>query len=223
MRPSAIRAWRFPFYHTALALSLYLSRFQVHWRPKSGETMPVHAEVGNSWRGSKVSIHQALEASCRISDVPSRRSINGFVDSCAKSCESNGENPRPVVESLLHWDLRRNGHARQRQPTLGPGGMLGSRICTRRSTTACLPHGDFGAFSINTGPCSSPHEPPCTYPYVRWGGWDGKGDLPSHPIHYDRTSGISKFSATRIIMAKATGTAPIGDSAAPGIPTRYQT
>jgi hypothetical protein len=74
VRPSAIRAWRFPFYHTALALSLYLSRFQVHWRPKSGETMPVHAEVGNSWRGSKVSIHQALEASCRISDVPSRRS-----------------------------------------------------------------------------------------------------------------------------------------------------
>jgi hypothetical protein len=47
VRPSAIRAWRFPFYHTALALSLYLSRFQVHWRPKSGETMPVHAEVGN--------------------------------------------------------------------------------------------------------------------------------------------------------------------------------
>jgi RNA-directed DNA polymerase len=61
---------------------------------------------------------------------------------------------------------------------LGPGGMLGLRTCTRQSTTASLPHEGSGAFSINIGPCSGPHEPPCTAPYVRWCGVTGRATFP---------------------------------------------
>jgi hypothetical protein len=68
-------------------------------------------------------------------------------------------------------------------PAWGPGGMLGPRTCTRPSITAFLPHGDSRTFSINTGPCRGPHEPPCTDPYARWCGGTGRVTFPPTRSH----------------------------------------
>ncbi|MCG6906956.1 MAG: hypothetical protein LJE63_10060 [Desulfobacteraceae bacterium] len=57
-----------------------------------------------------------------------------------------------------------------------------SGICMRSSITASWPHGDFGAFSINIGPCNGPNEPPCTVPYARWCGGTGRATFPPNGI-----------------------------------------
>src|SRR5262245_10166303 len=56
--------------------------------------------------------------------------------------------------------------------------MLGPRTGTRPLITAFLPPGDSRTFSSNTGPCSGPHEPPCTDPYARWCGGTGRVTFP---------------------------------------------